>query len=185
MLFTGAICCMAQQTEIRIDISGIQEKIAIAPVKSEQGLNVVNPLWMDKNKDCYLSVTGDNADKQWASYEFSFIPDKNGKVRIMLMGPWFKARDAKNNFPIWVAYDNFAVIGADIKNPDFENINAEGLLDGWECKLENIVQEKDSAPSGRNYVKVWHNLRAVQVINVEKNRKVTVKFSAKMVDSAE
>ena len=57
-LFATAVSCMAQQPQIRIDVNGMAEKIALAPVKSEQGFVVDNPGWMKENKECYLAVFG-------------------------------------------------------------------------------------------------------------------------------
>ena len=181
-LFATAVSCMAQQPQIRIDVNGLAGKIALAPVKSEQGFVVDNPGWMKENKECYLTVFGGKVDRNWTACEFSFTPDKDGKVILNLMGPWFKEKDAKENSPVWVAYDNLTVTGAEIKNTDFENIDNDGKFGDWNSNPENVLKDQSDAQSGKNYVKVWHNKRIWQTLEVKKGQTVTIKFFIKAVE---
>ena len=182
-LFAAAAVCMAQQAQVRVDIDGTAEKVPLTTVKSEQGLSVDNPGWMKENKDYYMCVSGGpNIGSTWTNYELSFIPEKDGKVRLVLMGPWFKAKDAQDITPIWVAYDNLIVTGAEVKNPNFENINDQGMFEGWEGNPASVVKGQDDAQSGKNYIKVWHNQSAAQNIDVKKGQKVTIKFNIKAVE---
>lgn len=182
-LFATAAVCMAQQAQIRIDVSGMQDKVPLTPEKSEQGLYVGNPGWVGENKECYLSVAGGKVDNNWTAYEFSFVPEKDGKVTINLMGPWFKEKDATTNSPVWVAYDNLIVTGAEIKNTDFETVNDQGMFDGWDGNPASVLKDQSDAQSGKNYAKVWHNQPVRQTLEVKKGQKVTIKFSIKAVEN--
>lgn len=178
-LFAAAAVCMAQQAQVRVDVNGAEDKVPLAAVKSEQGLSVDNPGWMKENKECYVCVSGGNkVGSDWTTYEFSFIPGKDGKVTLNFMGPWFKAQDAKDITPIWVAYDNLIVTGAEVQNPNFDSLNDQGLFQGWECNQANVVKGQD----GKNYAKAWHNQRIAQTVDVKKDQKVTVKFNIKAVE---
>ncbi|MHB9138822.1 MAG: hypothetical protein ACYC4Q_05410 [Victivallaceae bacterium] len=177
VLSLAAVCCMAQQAEVRIDVIAVDSKIALTPGKSELKINKAS--WMTQNSECYLTVTGAKLDSTWKDFEFSFTPDKDGKVLLELKGPWYKAKDAKEISQIWVAYDNLAVTGATFINPDFETVNEKGLFDGWNGSPANMVVGSGDAKTGANYLKVWHNQSATQAIMVTKDQTVTVKFSAK------
>ncbi len=181
-LFAVAASCMAQEASVRIDINGIAEKNQLTPVKSDGGVGIDNAGWMGPNTPYYLAVLGGKVDSNWNAYEFSFIPEKDGKVVLSLMGPWYVAKDAKDNSPVWVAYDNLTVTGAELKNPDFENLNDQGLVSDWDSAAANIVKDKGDAQSGKTYVKAWHNQPVRQTLDVKKGQKVTVKFNIKAVE---
>jgi hypothetical protein len=177
VLALAAIGCMAQQAEVRIDVNATGSKITLTPGKSE--LRISKATWMPKEQDYCLVVTSGKIDNTWKDFEFSFTPDKDGKVLLVLRGPWFKAKDAKEISQIWIAYDNLAVTGADFINPDFETVNEQGVFDGWNGSPANMVKGYGDAKTGANYLKVWHNQSATQAIMVTKDQPVTVKFSAK------
>lgn len=178
VLSMAAVCCMAQQASIRIDVNGVSSKIPLTPVKSGV-LNVGNGASLAEDKDNCLVVTGGKLDGNWTEFEFSFTPEKDGNVLLVLRGPWYKADGAKELSKIWIAYDNLTVAGATVINPDFETVNEQGLFDGWEGSPANMVKGQGDAKSGQNYIKVWHNQSSTQTITVTKGQTVTVKFSAK------
>ena len=178
VLSMAAVCCMAQQASIRIDVNGASSKIPLTPIKSAV-LNVGNAASLTEDKDYCLVVTGGKLDSNWIDFEFSFTPEKDGKVLLVLRGPWYKAQDAKELSKIWIAYDNLTVTGATLINPDFETVNEQGLFDGWEGSPANMVKGQGDAKSGQNYIKVWHNQSSTQTITVTKGQTVTIKITAK------
>ena len=182
VLSAAAVCCMAQQAEVRIDVDGLKNGIALTPVKSSL-LDVSNASWLQDNKECYLVVSGGKITNDWSEMEFSFIPENDGKVALILRGPWYKPGTEVTNRPVWVAYDDLSAIGADLRNPGFEEVNpgATGFFSGWGGDPANMIVGKDDSISGKNYVKVWHNVPVAQNIVVKKGQKVTIKFSIKAI----
>jgi hypothetical protein len=173
---------MAQKAEVRIDVDGLNNGVALTPVKSSV-LYVGNASWLQDKKECYLVVSGGKITNDWSEMEFSFIPENDGTVSLILRGPWYKPGTEATNRPVWVAYDNLIVTGAEIKNPDFEEVNpgATGFFSGWGGDPANMVVGKDDSKSGKNYIKVWHNVPVAQDIAVKKGNKVTIKFSIKAI----
>lgn len=180
VLSAVAACSMAQQAEVRIDVDGLRNAVVLTPVKSSY-LNVSNATWLEDKKDCYLVVSGGTISTDWREMEFSFIPENDGTVSLVLRGPWYKPGVEVTNRPVWVAYDDLAATGAEIKNSGFEDVNpgASGLFDGWGGDPANLVVGKDDSKSGKNYVKVWYNVPVRQDIIVKKGQQVTIKFSIK------
>lgn len=117
--------------------------------------------------------------EEWAAYEFSFIPEEDGNVTLRLLGPWMNPETTQGTLPIWVAYDNLVVTGAEVENPDFEKGDGQGSLDGWISKPENVVTNSGGAQSGKNYVRVTHDQGVTQDIHVKKGQEVTIKFQVK------
>lgn len=68
------------------------------------------------------------------------------------------------------------------KNPDFETINDKGIFDEWIGTPANIAKDQNDAQSGKNYVKVWHDLEVRQVFEVKKGQKVMVKFYIRAIE---
>ena len=166
ILFAFAACCMAQQAQLRIDLDARPGQVPLTPEKSP-GLNVVNPGWMGEKKAYYLTVNGGKVTSKWTAQEFSFTPEKDGTVKLVLMG-------ADNKDQIWVAYDNLTITGAELKNPDFEEITPR--FANWSCYRESLLDDQNDAQSGRNYVKAWCGKTVWQIFDVKKGQKVTVKF---------
>ena len=182
VLSVAAVCCMAQQAEVRIDVDGLNNGVALTPVSSPP-LYVGNASWLSDKKECYLVVAGGKITKDWTEMEFSFMPENDGTVALILRGPWYKPGTEVNNMPVWVAYDDLSATGAEIKNPGFEegNPDASGFFNGWGGDPSNMVVGKDDSKSGKNYVKVWHNVPVTQNIVVKKGQKVTIKFNIKAI----
>ena len=179
-----AATCMAQNRNVNIRILGIKERVPMTPGKSDQGLGTSNPGWVQEDtRQYYIVAIGGSVGEEWAAYEFSFIPEDDGKVTLQLMGPFMDPETTQGTPPIWVAYDNLAVTGADVENPDFENGDGQGSLDGWNSKPENLVMNSGGAQSGKNYVRVSHDKNVRQDIQVKKGQEVTIKFQVKAAEA--
>jgi len=181
VLTMAAVCCLAEKAAVRIDLDGTQNKIELKPDVC-QNIVMENPGWMGDKKQFYLSaVSKSTVGAYWKEFFLSFIPQQDGKVRLALMGPWYKPENAAKNLPIWVAYDNLEIIGAEAQNPDFELESVNGVFDGWNGDQANMVKGSTDAKSGKNYIKVWHNSPFTQEITVHKGKLVSIKFSVKAV----
>ncbi len=48
---------------------------------------------------------------KWVDYQFSFTPDKDGKLVLILMGPWVKPNGAEKAGEIWCLFDDIVITG--------------------------------------------------------------------------
>jgi hypothetical protein len=181
-LFASAATGMAQNN-VDISVFGNQERVPLTPGKSE-GVIPINPGWLEENKEFYLCAFGGPVNEEWTAYEFSFSPQKDGKVFLSLNGPFLSPeREAQGIAPICVAYDNLVVTGAEVENPDFEELQDESQLEGWSHKPDNLVINPGGAQSGNNYVKAAHTRSVSQNIHVKKGQEVTIHFQVKAVNA--
>lgn len=181
VLTLAAVCCMAEKATVRVDVDGVANKIELKPDVC-QNIAMDNPSWLGDKKQFYLSSVSKRAiGKEWQEFFLSFIPQQDGKIKLILKGPWYKPARTDKNLPIWIAYDNLEVIGAESQNPDFELESVNGIFDGWSGDSSNMVKSSSDARSGKNYIKVWHNAPFIQEITVHKGKLVSIKFSVKAV----
>lgn len=183
MVTLMAFAVVAQNPAIRIDLNAVSDKIELKPGTKPEGVTLTKASWLKDDAKYYLICSGGKVTKDWTEYEFTFTPDKSGKVSLSLLGPWYKPQDAQQIVPIWMGYDNVTVTGATLANPDFEDLNEKGEFNGWSGNITNIIKEVPDAKSGKNYIRVWHNLPMRQTMTVTQDQMVTVKFSIKAVDS--
>ncbi len=181
VLTLAAVCCMAEKASVRIDLDGRANKIELKPDVC-QNVTMENPRWLgDKKQFCLSAISKPTVGKEWQEFFISFIPQQDGKVKLILKGPWHKPEKAQNNLPVWIAYDNLEIIGAESQNTDFELESVNGIFDGWSGSQDNMVKAASDAKSGKNYVKVWHNATFSQDITVHKGKLVSIKFSVKAI----
>lgn len=180
MLSIAAVAGMAQKCEVRIDLDGSREQIPLKPVYTQDAV-MENPEWMGKNKEYCLVVTSKSVDENWREFAFIFTPEKDGNVKLILRGPWYKPADAKKILPIWVAYDALQVINAKCENPDFELLSVNGVMAGWAGDNKNVIRDATDARSGKTYIKVTFESSFSQEITVKKDRQVTIKFSVRTI----
>ena len=170
---------MAEEPLARIDINGKIENIEIngkiencAMVSMNLGsldMGVIGEqcAWLNENKDKRLSFKFP-VSSEWKKYSFSFTPKNDGKVILEVMGN----NAANDKDKVWFWFDNFTIVGAEIKNGDFETTNANGRPAEWVVNDKVIVG--GNAQSGSVAVKVNHDYRVFQMMEVKAGISVTV-----------
>lgn len=176
MMFTVAVAlagitCLASPG-FRIDLEGAAEKVAMKPAGCDEGIIL-------EAEEYTLIASNRQLTDKWQKFEFSFIPDKDGLVKIIFNG------HPDKESPQWVAYDNITVTGTKAKNGDFEFVNQHNLFDGWSGSPANMVVGKRDAQSGNNYVIAWRKNPVFQKLNLTKNQKVTIVFHARAATGKE
>ena len=171
-VLAAGITCFAGSA-VRVDISGVDNKISMKPGKASKGLKIA------VNKYVITAYSDMNIAKKWKKYSFSFTPAKDGIVNIHFRGAYHKPKGAKKNIAVWVAYDNIIVTGTKAKNSDFEFVNQKNLFNGWSGDGANMVTGSEDAKSGKNYIIVWHNNPVYQTLKLKKGQTVTITFHAK------
>ncbi len=178
VLVTGTACFAAPG--VRIDISGVSEKIILKPGKASKDLKVINSgLEKGESKYCIKAYSDTKLSDKWQKFSFSFTPEKGGVIKIHFRGAYHKPEGAKENTAIWVAYDDITVTGTEAENCDFEFVNQENMFDGWGGNAANMVTGAEDAKSGKNYVIAWHNNPVYQTLEMKKGQEVTITFFAK------
>lgn len=170
----ASLALYAEDAIARIDVQS--ETVDLIPEKSTSGLVVRNPGWIkditEKRRHVFAVAKKTYAD--WTEFEFSFVPQSDGKVRIYLMSKEASSKKSDVN----IAWDRIRVQGATITNGDFETINQKtGLPQGWFTKDRN-----NYVKTGKNrYIKTGHDQKATQKITVSKGQKVTIIAMAKRI----
>ena len=172
------LCAVAQagSNAARIDVSGTGEKVALAPGKAEGGTISIQGWLKEEEKQKQSITTSFAASADWKSGSFSFTPDKDGKVDIVLIGQWSKEPADRS----WVIFDNVKAEGAELKNGDFENGSTSWWLnvDKEGVKATVLDTGKDSMHS----VKVNHDHQAIQKLGVKAGQPVTISFDYKLAE---
>ena len=130
----------------------------------------------------------------WRQATITFHGKKSGRVMFTLMGPYARVSpNEKDLHQIFVAYDDIKVDGSPIKNGDFEATDENGVPSGWRLfdvpsSLPPITEKNrggvltSGASEGQKAVRVWHNSRLSQPLQIEAGKPVTITLSYRLLD---
>jgi len=113
----------------------------------------------------------------WKDYSFTFTPEKSGYVWVSLDGEYPPKEQPDIVFQ--VDFDTLVVIGAEIKNGDFEETSEDGKVTAWQYSAKVIQNDGKSARSGSRFVTATAKNRIGQAIKVTAGQAVTISFSAR------
>ena len=119
--------------------------------------NCKNPSWIKDEAKKGKFITGSSkklSNEEWIDYVIEFVPESDGEVSLALRGMYYRPKDAKTNLPVWVYFDDVEVVGADVLNGSFEELDDKGKLKNWNCPKEQVVIDDYVAKTGKNCVKV-------------------------------
>ena len=157
----------------RVDITGTKSGITFE--KNGKDSTQVNYAgWLKaKNQDTQYICSFKPVTDEWSVMEFSFTPDKDGKIEIQLAGQWAKEATDRN----FVIFDDVEVNGVMLANGSFEDKDKQGKLKNWRLSmLATIVGE---AKTGDAALKVNHDNRAIQEFLVQGGKSYTFKANVK------
>jgi len=175
------IAAFAADTAARIDVDGQKTQISLTPGQAPAGGSCTNAGWIKdevKKKYILMAQSASLKSDDWEVIEFTFTPDKTGMVWVSLSGPWSKPEGADKNVPVWTCFDEIEVTGAAVKNGDFEQVDANGKPVGWYLQVPELFINEN----GQKYVKVWHNQRVGQNLNVTAGQEVKIKAKVKKAE---
>ncbi len=130
----------------------------------------------------------------WRQASITFHGNKSGRVILTLMGPYARVSpNEKDLHQIFIAYDDIKVDGAPLKNGDFEAAVDNGVPSDWRLfdaptSMPPITEKNragiltSGASEGQKAVRVWHNSRLNQPLQIEAGKPVTVTFSYRLLD---
>jgi hypothetical protein len=162
----------AQNFIARVDVQGLND-LALKPV--ENG-NMTNATWGEQERRKFI-VVGMHRNlpvDKWTKVTFSFIPERDGRVRLNLLGHSFRQRDKKNPDQMWIYFNSVFLDGAELVNGDLSE-SKDGIPVGWRCAKDQYITEGLDFPSAsKAAVKVWHNQRCTQEIAVKGGQTITI-----------
>ena len=158
----------AASPAVRVDIQA--EKGELAPA----GKNIRFAEWLGAKRKTRLVFVESFEKEEWKRCSFSFLPEKDGFVTLILRGP-----DAKKEH-LWVLYRNLRWNGKALEKGE--------LPDGWRIRKTAsgrnaaVVEDPALTPEGP-CVRVWHDGFISRRIPVKGGRKVTVEVDACPTDA--
>ena len=94
----------------RLDVSG--KGVKMVPLITPKGGVNKNPSWRKSRKEYELySQRYVPNNKKWYKYNMSFTPKHNGKVRLVLLGPYIKKKGKL--IPVWIKWKDLKITGAE------------------------------------------------------------------------
>ena len=174
----------------RINVDGITDGITISDAAVCEGGKLEPCSWVpvEKRKQIMTFILP-SSSANWKSSWLRFTPDRDGRVTVMLMGPYVV--ENKKTRRIDVLFDNITVEGSSIKNGDFESVaKGAAIPQGWELgKTQDgdlpryLSRNQKRGINGTAAVMVWANGMANQVIEVKKGVPVTVTAMTKIANA--
>lgn len=132
------------------------------------------------------------AGPDWRSATLTFKPQNSGRLSLNLSGPWVRL-DAPTRLlkVVRIDYDDVRVSGALLLNGGFEETFSTGEIRNWftshTANSNPAVSDANraalvhgNAAEGVKFVRVWHNSRFGQSIDVMAGTPVTVTFSYRL-----
>ncbi|MDD7986407.1 hypothetical protein PQO01_15765 [Lentisphaera marina] len=109
---------------------------------------------------------------EWNEFSFSFTPNKDGKLRIVL----HSLGDSDT------AFDSFSSDQIEISNGSFELVSANGKPKHiMNTESGAVLKNAQEAQAGNNFIKLSKEERFSFLVNTKANKPVTISFYAKKI----
>lgn len=155
----------------RVDIFCKKEEGAkLTPVKYENLSRYFSStrIWCQSNKPL---------SDEWRELKFTAVSQHNTKLNLSLNGPYRPVEGgSKILIPIWIAYDDIKIEGAEIKNGNFEKLNDQGIPENWICRSKNVLTD-----NGENYIKASFERPVKQIIYIKGGKPITITMKVKRI----
>lgn len=163
-----------QKASISVDINGIDAKVPLIPVDSEN-LTVKNLDWMGKDQPFYLVAASKSISTDLTDYALTFTPKQDGEISIILKG--LRAGGADESLA--AEYHSIQITNAVLEKTDFKLLTDTPKISALDGGMPVDDPDDKSAPplllaaAGTSYK---------ASISVRNGIPVTVKFSARIVN---
>lgn len=170
----------------RIDLIG-RQSADFEVTKQPEGGSASPAYWANNNTEKNVTIEF-STSSNWQQKTFTILPKTSGRLLFLLTGPHVVVNPAtKELTPVFIHFDDFKVEGAILKNGSFEKTDRTENPADWN---ENSVSTSnppiddklragishEGPQDGKNFVRVWHNSRYIQAIDMEQGVPVTVSF---------
>ena len=169
ILSAAAFAATLSAADFRIDINGINGTV-MKPLEASEGVTLTQQSWRGKNKDRHLTCTA-KVTNEWKKYSITFVAKNDGVFSMHLM-----STSPKDFF----ACDDIASSQLEIKNGNFEQLNAKGEPESWYKMKEPRFSLTDGTDGSKCGI-VAHNDRWHQQIRCKKGEVVTITFCARSI----
>ena len=163
-----------QKASISVDINGIDAKVPLIPVDSEN-LTVKNLDWMGKDQPFYLVAASKSISTDLTDYALTFTPKQDGEISIILKG----LRTGGADESLVAEYHSIQITNAVLEKTDFKLLTDTPKISALDGGMPVDDSDDKSAPplllaaAGTSYK---------ASISVRNGIPVTVKFSARIVN---
>ncbi|MEA3400043.1 MAG: right-handed parallel beta-helix repeat-containing protein [Armatimonadota bacterium] len=167
IVFNGALPARA-----RIDVQASTEGLTL-----EAGTGSAVATWAEPPGSRLTGDTEPLPADSWEEFEYSFVPQADGEVSVQLMAQGQLSATGDEHIPLWVYFDHVRAEGAELQNGSFEQRDDAGRVVAW-ANSDNggwLVPDAESAFEGQCCVKVWHNGRFRQDLQVQAGVPVTIR----------
>lgn len=158
--------------EFRIDLVSMKDNVNLEIRDPSGKFKIIDSPWYKEKRKQSIEIRGETTE-EWRSCSFTFVPDKDGKVRLRVRAPYVKPGTP----PKVCAYDNIKVEGAELKNGSFEEKTlSSGWIPGWGTKDGLMTGDADD---GNSYIRCTYAKSIGQDLVCKAGVPVKVSFMAK------
>jgi len=163
-----------QKASISVDINGIDAKVPLIPVDSEN-LTVKNLDWMGKDQPFYLVASSKSISTDLTDYALTFTPKQDGEISIILKG----LRAGGTDESLAAEYHSIQITNAVLEKTDFKLLTDTPKISALDGGMPVDDPDDKSAPplllaaAGTSYK---------ASISVRNGIPVTVKFRTRIVN---
>ena len=134
----------AASYQAKIMINGVSDGVKMTKGTCSAGGSVSNATWLKDGNNEKIIIASFPAEQEWKKGEFSFIPEKDGKIYLQLLS--WAADDKGKVMNGWVLIDDITVEGAALENGNFEGED----ISVWKLKIKpdiraEIVEDSSKA----------------------------------------
>ena len=131
IMFAG-MSMFAASYQAKIMINGAGDGVKLANVSCSEGGSLKNADWFkdaQKDNNEKIIIASFPAGQEWKKGEFTFKPEKDGKVTLQLLA--WASDDNGKTINGWVLIDDITVVGITLENGNFEEDNSN-----WRLKVK-------------------------------------------------
>ena len=139
----SGISMSAATYQAKIMINGAGDGVKMAKGTCSGVGSIQNATWLKENNEKII-IASFPAEQEWKKGEFSFIPEKDGKIYLQLLS--WAADDKGKVMNGWVLIDDITVEGAALENGNFEGED----ISVWKLKIKPDIRAEIVEGSGRD-----------------------------------
>ena len=172
-IMLAGLSLSAASYQAKIMINGISDGVKMTKGACSAGGSVSNATWLKDDNNEKIIIASFPAEREWKKGEFSFTPEKDGKIYLQLLS--WAADDKGKVMNGWVLIDDITLAGIAFENGNFDNEDSSS----WRLKVMPDFKAEIVEGAGRdssNAVKISYGCpadyakpimaRAGQAINV-------------------
>jgi len=187
VLLCAPVMAAAQPHAGRIEVRSVRGAFNLGEARVNLGARSSAAGGPAQGKPRTEAAVQDRVAAGWSETWIEVVPEADGKLQISLQSDASVQQANDDTRRVWV--DDIRVRGATVVNGDLEQLNAEGLPQGWSWSRRppphTVSRDGSIAASGKVCVAVWRDCQPQQVLDVRGGQPVWVSARFRMVPTAE